>query len=68
ARVLSNVVEPTDTLLFDAGGAVVGRTGQASSQRYFTADSRGHCYSRAITAAAGILTSVTDGAECGDDD
>jgi hypothetical protein len=41
--------------------------GQASSQHYFSADSTGACYSRSITAAAGVLTAIVDGAECGDD-
>jgi hypothetical protein len=64
-RVLSNTVAPSDTLSFDASGAFVGRSGQSSSQRYFVADSTGHCYSRDLTAAAGVLTAVVDGEECG---
>jgi hypothetical protein len=63
--VRSSEVHPTDTLLFDANGTRVGQTGQASSQLFFAADSDGRCYSREIAAAAGVLTAVTDGAECG---
>jgi hypothetical protein len=63
--LLSNAVSPADTLLFDAAGTRVGQTGQSSSQSYFTADSDGRCYSRDIAAAAGVLTEVTDGAQCG---
>jgi hypothetical protein len=42
--------------------------GQAGSQHYFSADSEGACYSRAIKAANGVLTGITDGAECGNGD
>ena len=63
-RVISNHVAPSDTLLFNSSGAVTGNQGQASSQRYFAADSSGMCYSRSITAAGGALTSVVDQARC----
>jgi hypothetical protein len=39
---------------------------QSGAQRYFSADSNGHCYSRAITAAAGVLTSIVVGKGCED--
>ena len=42
--------------------------GQAGSQRYFSADSEGACYSRALGAAGGLLSSIADGVDCGDDD
>ncbi|HET7506080.1 MAG TPA: peptide-N4-asparagine amidase [Kofleriaceae bacterium] len=64
-RIVSNAVAPTDTLHFNAGGAVTGSTGQASTQHYFAADARGGCFSRDLTAAGGILTAVVDGAACG---
>jgi hypothetical protein len=38
--------------------------GQAGSQRYFFSDSDGHCYSRSLTAAGGVLTSIVDGRGC----
>ncbi|HET9625048.1 MAG TPA: peptide-N4-asparagine amidase [Kofleriaceae bacterium] len=63
-RNLDNVVHTTDTLHFDANGAVVSATDQASSQQLFAADLAG-CFSRDLTAAAGVLTSVVDGAACG---
>ncbi len=62
---VSNAVTPSDTLNFDATGSVVSATGQANTQRYFAADSLGHCYSRELTAAAGLLTAVIDGKDCG---
>jgi hypothetical protein len=62
--VTRNRVTPTDTLLFDAGGNVTGNTGQASAQDYFTSNSTGYCYSRNITAATGLLTTITDGQGC----
>ena len=61
---LANEVKSGDTLAFDAAGSVTGHSGQASSQDYSAHDSAGHCYSRAITAAAGVLTSATDGTAC----
>ncbi|HEX3761762.1 MAG TPA: peptide-N4-asparagine amidase [Kofleriaceae bacterium] len=64
-QVVVNHVAPTDTLNFDATGAVTSSTGQVSSQQLFSADARGHCFSRDLTAAAGLLTSVVDGKECG---
>ncbi len=64
-RVLSNSVSPTDTLSFDATGNLVGTQGQASTQRYFAADSTGACYSRSLTAKGGVLTGIKDGLECG---
>lgn len=64
-QIIANHVAPTDTLNFDATGAVTSSTGQVSSQQFFSADARGHCFSRDLTAAAGVLTSVVDGKECG---
>ena len=63
--IVSNAVAPSDTLNFNATGAVVGSTGQTSTQRYFAADLHGNCFSRDLTAAAGLLTAVVDGRECG---
>jgi hypothetical protein len=59
SRTVSNSVAPTDTYVFGAPPR-----GQASSQRYFSKDSAGHCYSRAIAAAGGVLTSLVDGQGC----
>jgi hypothetical protein len=64
-RITTNAVHPTDTLNFNAAGAAVSATNQSSSQKFFTADLRGGCFSRELTAAAGVLTAVTDGRECG---
>ncbi|HEU4857132.1 MAG TPA: peptide-N4-asparagine amidase [Rhodanobacteraceae bacterium] len=54
----------SDTLNFDANGTFTGPTGQQASQDYAFTDSRGACYSRSISATAGAVTSVTDGAAC----
>jgi hypothetical protein len=62
--VVSNVVEPSDTLLFNASGAITGNKGQANSQRYFSRDSSGACYSRKIKAAGGVLTDIIDCERC----
>jgi len=62
--VVSNSVSPSDTLLFDSSFHITGHQNQSNTQRYFTKDSGGECFSRTITAADGLLTSVTDGAGC----
>ncbi len=62
--VVSNTVTPSDTLLFDANFNITGSTGQQSAQDFFSNDSVSGCFSRQITASAGLLTSITDGALC----
>jgi hypothetical protein len=62
--VVSNTVTPSDTLLFDANFNITGSTGQQSAQDFFSNDSENGCFSRQITASAGLLTSITDGALC----
>jgi hypothetical protein len=64
--VVSNTVTPSDTLLFDASFNITGTTGQQSTQTFFSNDSANGCFSRTITAAAGLLTSITDGKGCDD--
>ena len=64
-HIVSNTVAPSDTLNFDAAGTFTGSTGQASAQHYFAADLFGGCFSRDVTAAAGVVTAVVDGKECG---
>ena len=60
-----NNVKTVDTLLFSPAGAVTGFADRTSSQTYRSRTSDGDCYSRTITSADGILTSVTDGQGCG---
>jgi len=38
--------------------------GQSGSQRFFFSDSEDHCFSRALSAVAGVLTSIVDGNGC----
>ena len=61
----TNEVAPTDTLAFDPSGAFLGSKGGASAQRYSRVGTGERCYSRALTAANGAITGVTDGADCG---
>jgi hypothetical protein len=63
-RSVSNTVTPSDTLLFDANFNITGSTGQQNTQTYFTHDSTDGCFSRTITADAGLLTSISDGKGC----
>jgi hypothetical protein len=62
--LLHNRVTPTDTLDFDASGNLTGNQNQSSAQTYFQSDSTGYCYSRSITASAGLLATITDGQGC----
>jgi hypothetical protein len=62
--VVSNTVTPSDTLLFDSNFNITGSTGQQSAQDFFSNDSVSGCFSRKITASAGLLTSIADGALC----
>jgi peptide N-acetyl-beta-D-glucosaminyl asparaginase amidase A len=62
--VVSNTVTPSDTLLFDANFNITGTQGQQSTQDFFSNDSSRGCFNRKITASAGLLTSITDGALC----
>jgi hypothetical protein len=62
--IVSNTVTPSDTLLFDANFNITGSTGQQNSQDFFSDSSADGCFNRKITASAGLLTSVTDGALC----
>src|SRR5438309_11927040 len=62
--VVSNPVTPSDTLLFEYNFNITGSTGQQNAQYFFSNDSVSGCFSRQITASAGLLTSITDGALC----
>ena len=57
SSVVSNAGEWADTY--------PTKEGQSGAQRYFFSDGD-HCYSRALTAAGGVLTSITDSSGCGD--
>ncbi len=57
-------VKSTDTLQFDASFNLTAPGMGHSSASYASTDSLGGCYSRSLTAANQVLTSVTDGAEC----
>jgi hypothetical protein len=57
-------VTTTDTLNFNSGGGFTGNSNQSSAQTYFGSNSTGYCYSRALTAAANVLTTVTNGQGC----
>ena len=61
---VSNHVASTDTQLYDAGGNFTGYQNRNSSQTYTAKSLAGGCYSRTITAANAVLTSVTDGQDC----
>ena len=60
----SNDTKSTDVLDFSSGFSITGNSGSKSSQTYTWRDSQGECYSRTITSAAQVLTSVTNGREC----
>ncbi len=62
--LVQNRVTTTDTLNFDASGNFTGNSNQSSAQTYYGANSTGYCYSRDLTAAANVLTSITNGKGC----
>jgi hypothetical protein len=64
-RSVSNAYTGKDTLLFNAAGAVTGFQDRSSAQTYLARSTDAPCYSRTITAANGLLTSITDGQGCG---
>ncbi len=57
-------VHSNDTLHFAADGSLVSATPSTSFANYKSDDTLGNCYSRKLTAAARVLTSVTDGEGC----
>ncbi|HKW76625.1 MAG TPA: hypothetical protein VJN64_13935, partial [Terriglobales bacterium] len=61
---LSNSVSPADTLLFDSNFNITGGVNQSNTQKFFSSDSTGACFSRTISAEGGVLTSITDGVGC----
>jgi hypothetical protein len=62
--LLQNRVISTDALDFSAAGYITGNQNQASSQNFFASDSSGYCFSRDLTGANNVLTSVTNGKGC----
>ena len=61
---LNNQVTPTDTLDFNSSFQITGNQNQSSAQNYYTYDVTGYCYSKSLTAANNILTSITTGQGC----
>jgi hypothetical protein len=61
---VTNFVGATDTLLFNASGAITGLKDQLSLQVYFTRGTGAACYSRSIYAKDGLLTTVVDRTDC----
>ena len=62
--LLSDSVTPTDTLEFNSSFQVTGNENQSSAQNYYAYDITGYCYSKSLTAANNILTSITSGHGC----
>jgi len=62
--LLENRVISTDALDFNSSGQISGNQDQSSLQNFFSSDSSGYCYSRELTAANNVLTSVTNGRGC----
>lgn len=62
--LLQNRVFATDELDLNSSFQITGNQDQSSAQNYFTSDSSGYCYSRDLTGANNVLTSVTNGRGC----
>ena len=63
----SDMVNSADTLGFSANGTLLGPTGSSATATYRSSGPQGQCYSRKLTAAAQVLTSVVDGKGCDSD-
>ena len=61
-----NEVHTTDTLKWDASGALLGPTGSMTTQTYRLQNSRGYCFDRTLTSESQKLVSVTGGGGCND--
>ena len=59
-----NGVTPTDTLEFNSSFQIIGNENQSSAQKYYDNNLNGYCYSRSLTAANNVLTSITNGVGC----
>ncbi len=57
-------VNSTDTLQFNASGALTAPGTGSTTASYRSSDTLGNCYSRQLAAADQKLTAVTDGAGC----
>jgi len=62
--LLQDRVTTTDALDFSPSFSITGNQNQSSAQSYFASDSSGYCYSRDLTAAANVLTSISNGTGC----
>jgi hypothetical protein len=62
--VLHDGVTPTDTLELNSSFNITGNENQSSAQNYYEYNLTGYCYSRSITAANNVLTSITNGVGC----
>ena len=61
---MHNGVTPTDTLEFNSSFQITGNENQSSAQSYYAYNNAGYCYSKSLTAANNILTSITNGQGC----
>ncbi|WP_266168688.1 peptide-N4-asparagine amidase [Dyella subtropica] len=66
AADVGNTVDSSDTLNFDASGAVTGHTGQQSAQSFTFRDSFGSCYRTDLSTTAGALATYATGQGCPD--
>jgi hypothetical protein len=58
-------VKSSDTMFYNSSlSAITGHTGAQSSASYIFTDSKGDCFSRQLTSADNVLTSVVDGHGC----
>jgi hypothetical protein len=58
------VVRSKDIWNFDSSGNPTGPGDDTAAASYLTTDSHGTCFSRALTAANGVLTTVSNGTDC----
>jgi len=64
SKVINTAANAQDTVLFSPSFAILGNQDQTSSQSFFSRSTKVDCFSRTITAANGLLTSIADGKSC----
>ena len=61
---MTDHVQPTDTLTFDASFNLTGAPVNHSAETYTFTDSYGHCWDRTVKAQNELVSAVSDGQNC----
>ncbi len=64
AAKVSNTVDASDTLDFDANFSVIGHSNQQNMQSFAFHDSLGGCYRKDVASVGGVVTTNAEGMGC----